>query len=406
MNTAELVLVRARVVTPARGEGAARGREMSVMTVIPDATVAVSGGLIAAIGVGECGLRGERTIDCAGRVVVPGFVDCHTHLCWAGERIDEWDMKLRGVPYLDILARGGGIMSTVRAVRAASRRELSELLDERLAQCLAEGTTTVEIKSGYGLSTKDELKMLEAIAESASRWPGRVVMTALLGHAIDAETPGFVGKTVNETLDEVHRCFAGCAVDVFIEKGAWSLEDGRALLSRARELGHPVRGHVDQFTDLGGVGLCTSLGAMSVDHLEASSAATLASLGQSSTVAVGLPICGLHLDGRYANLRAVIDAGGAAAIATNCNPGSAPCVSVPMAMAAAARHCGLNYAEALCGATRNAAAVLGLSGGVIAAGERADLCVLSTRDERDLAFRLGGRLVSRVICGGRDQADC
>ncbi|MFZ4575372.1 MAG: imidazolonepropionase [Phycisphaerales bacterium] len=403
MNHPDLIITNARVVTPAPASLPARGGQMSVLRVLPRASIVVASGRIDEIRIGEpVTQQAARVLDAAGRVVIPGFVDCHTHLCWAGDRLDEWEMKLRGVPYLEILARGGGIMSTVRAVRAATRGELSERLDERLERCLAEGTTTVEIKSGYGLSTRDEIKMLEAITESASRWPGRVVATALLGRAIDPDVPGFARLTTLETLDEVHRCFPACAVDAFIERGAWSLDEGTTLLRRALELGHPVRAHVDQFTDLGGVPMCVGLGAASVDHLEASSPETLSLLAMSSTVGVALPICGLHLDGRFASLRPLIDAGGAAAIATNCNPGSAPSLSMPLAMATAVRKCGLRFEEAVCAATRNGAAVLGLSdAGVIERGARADLCLLDTKDERDLAFRLGGRCVRQVVCGGR-----
>lgn len=406
MNSAPDILIRnARIVTPAPRDAPARGSMMSELIVIPNADIAIKAGKIEDISMhGTNQSQASRIIDANGRVVIPGFVDCHTHLCYAGDRIDEWEMKLRGVPYLEILKQGGGIMSTVRAVRRATHRELAQLLRERLDRCLKEGTTSIEVKSGYGLSTRDEIKMLEAIMDAASNWPGTVVPCALIGHAIDGETPDFIERTITETLDEVHRCFPGICIDAYVEQGAWSVENARRLLDRARSLGHPVRAHVDQFNSIGGIGMCIELGAVSADHLEAADHTTLASLAQSNSAGVALPICGMHLDGRYADLRSFVDCGGAACIATNCNPGSAPSFSMPCAIAAATRHCGISYAEAICASTLNPARLLKLNDrGAIHPGTRADLCVLDTRDERDIAFMLGGRPVRQVIVAGKVQ---
>ncbi len=425
-----LIIRGARVVTPVRemataGVGALRGRAMDELRVWPRADVLVEGGVIREVAASLAARprgQGVTEFDANGRVLLPGFVDCHTHLCWAGSRLDEWDQKRRGVTYQEILKSGGGIMSTVHAVRAASQGELEASLRERLRRALALGTTTIEVKSGYGLSAEAEIKMLRAIrvvaTESAAvagsaragadrvgeRRPS-VFATALLGHAIDVDAEdvvgGFVERTIHATLDVVHREFPGIPVDAFCEQGAWSLEDTTRLLSRAKGLGHPVRVHADQFTSLGMVERAIELGARSVDHLEASTPATLAALAKSSTMGVLLPCCGFHLDGRYANGRAIIDGGGAVAIATNANPGSAPCFSMPLAIALAVRHCGLTSHEAIAAATINAAAVLGLfDRGTIELGAPGDLVLLHDRDERSLAYEFGHSPVAEVFVGG------
>jgi imidazolonepropionase len=397
---ARLVVRNARVVTLSRGPRPRRGKELGDLAVLDRADVLIENGSIT-----EVGLTVGKTpdeIDAAGRVLMPAFVDCHTHACWAGSRIDEWERKLAGATYLEILAAGGGIMSTVRAVRAATQQQLEDGLLGRLAEFLRQGTTTVEVKSGYGLTAADELKMLRATRAAAERWGGAVVQTALLGHAVDDQVPGFVQATIRETLPAVVREFPGITVDAFCEKSAWSLQDTVALLTAAKRAGCGVRVHADQFNSLGMLGEAVRLGAVSVDHLEATTPEDLRLLAGSRTIGVGLPLCGLHLDGRYANLRALVDAGGAAAIATNCNPGSAPSGAMPLAIAAAVRHCGLTPAEAVAACTVNGAAVLGLGDrGTIAPGQRADLILLKHRDERALAYELGGNPVDVVICGGR-----
>lgn len=376
---------------------------MAAATRVESADVLVLRDRIARVGP-DIQEHADRVIEASGRVLIPAFIDCHTHACWAGDRLDEWEMKRRGVAYLDILKAGGGIMSTVRAVRAASQQELASGLLARLDVMLREGTTTVEVKSGYGLSTADELKMLRAIRDAAARWPGTVVPTALLGHAIDGDPPAFVERTISETLPAVSAEFPGITIDAFCESGAWSTADTVRLFDRARELGHTIRVHADQFNPLGMLNEAIRLGAASVDHLEASTSEGLAALAASDSIGVGLPVCGFHVDGRYANLRALIDAGGAAAIATNVNPGSAPCSSMPMAIALAVRHCGLTVPEAIAACTVNAAAVLGLRDrGFIAAAPsaRADLVLLRHTDVRQLAYEFGGNPVDVVICNGK-----
>ena len=245
-----LLIRGARVVDPGASAGVGRLGD-----------VRVDGDRIAAVAEPGAGDPADDIIEADGRVLLPGFVDAHTHALWAGSRADELERRRRGESYLDILRSGGGIHATVRAVRAASEAELTERLTRRLAVMLREGTTTVEVKSGYGLTTADELKMLRAIHAAAAGFPGTVVATALLGHAVDPATPRFTDVVIEETLPAVHAAFPGIEIDAFCEEGAWTLADCRRLLEAARALGHPVRLHADQFHRLGGVALAIELQA-------------------------------------------------------------------------------------------------------------------------------------------------
>jgi imidazolonepropionase len=368
---------------------------------LPRASLRIEGDRIAAVAVNLPPAPGERVVEAAGRVAMPGFVDAHTHALWAGDRLDEFELRQRGASYLDILKAGGGILSTVRAVRAASEAALADNLRRRLGVMLREGTTTVEVKSGYGLSTEHELRMLRAIRAAATGFPGTVVATALLGHAIDPDQPGFVDRVIAETLPAVAAELPGVAVDAFCEDGAWSLPDCRRLFERARALGHPVRLHADQFTRQGGLDLAIELGARSVDHLEASTPEDLGRLARAGVTGVMLPASGLLTDGRYANARAFVDAGGALVLASNCNPGTSPTSSMPLVIGLARRKLGLETAEAIAAATGRAAALLGLPDrGRLAPGLRADVILLRHTDERQLGYELGGNPVDLVICGG------
>lgn len=397
----DLVIRNAHVVTPARGTGIVRGREMQKLRKHDASDLAVDGGVITAIG-SSLPAMGRREIDADGRVLMPAFVDCHTHMCWAGCRLDEWERRLAGATYLELLSGGGGIMATVRAVRLASEERLAELLFERLQAAMNEGTCTVEVKSGYGLSTESELKMLRAIDRAAREWKGTVVKTACIGHAIDPDEPNAVEQTIRQTLPAVHEAFAGVAIDAYCEKGAWSLEDCLRLFDAARDLGHPCRVHADQFNALGMTSAAAERGFRSVDHLEACAVGEVERLAGSDTIGVVLPCSGFHVDGRYADARRLVDAGGAVAVATNCNPGSAPCVSMPMAMALGVRCCGLSPHEVVTAATANAGAVLGFQDrGRLEPGLRADLVLLNARDVRALTHDFGGRPVRMVVCGGR-----
>lgn len=394
----------ARVLT-LQGDRPARGRSMRDLGVIDRGYVLTSNDRILLVGKGVPQISFVRppevTINANGRVLMPALIDCHTHACWAGSRIDEWERKLAGASYLEILRSGGGIMATVRATRSATEDDLVASLSARLSRMLAFGTATIEVKSGYGLSSEHELGLLRAIRRAAAGFPGTVVPTALIAHAIDVEQPDFVEATINGTLDAVHAEFPGIAIDGYCEQGAWSLADCARLFDRARSLGHPIRVHTNQFNSLGMVEHAAAIGAVSCDHLEVMSDAEIHAIAASASIGVVLPAACLHLGSPYANARRLIDAGAAIALATNCNPGSAPTESMPLAMAMGVRGCGMTPAEAIVAGTLNAACVLGLSDrGQIAPGQRADLVLLSSTDERSLVYELGGAPIAEVFVGG------
>ncbi len=387
--TADLRIDRARL----------QGRDEPVALLIDDGCIA------AVIEPGaDAPPRARSTFDAAGRCVLPGFVDVHTHACFAGSRLDEWQRKRAGVPYLQLLQEGGGIMSTVRATRAADEDDLADSLLERLQRMLRHGSTTIEVKSGYGLDTATELKMLRAIRSAAGTFAGTVVPTACIGHAIDPDedVDSFVRTTIERTLPAVSEAFPAIAIDAYCETGAWSTEHCLALFEAGAKAGHPIRVHADQFNALGMIEAAVDRGYASVDHLEATDARGLERLAGSDTFGVMLPASGFHLDDRYGDGRTFLDAGGRLALGSNYNPGSAPCYSMPFVIQLAVRKLGLDADEAIAAATANGASLLGLGDrGRIEAGCRADLVVLDADDRRTLAFEFGGNPVIRTLAGGR-----
>ncbi|MFK7962170.1 MAG: imidazolonepropionase [Phycisphaerales bacterium] len=403
------IIVNARLVTLAGPDGPRRGADLRDLGVIERGWIRIDGETITALGPGEyepteddADLTGEL-IDASGSVIMPAWVDCHTHACWAGRRFDEFEAQLAGASYLDILQAGGGIMSTVRSVRDAPEDVLLEDLGRRLGRMHALGTGTVEVKSGYGLQTEAELRMLRVIHEAAQVAPQLIVGTFLGAHAKDPGNRDFVDETVTETLPAVISEFPGITVDAYCEQGAWSLEECRRLFEAAADAGCPIRVHADQFNPLGMTRLAIEMGAVSVDHLEASTPEELTMLAESSSFGVMLPASGFHLDDRYGPGRAFIDAGGALAIATNYNPGSAPSPSMPFTIALACRKLKLTPAEAITCATWNGACVLGLQNrvGSLEPGKRADLQMLDAEDEREVAVEFANPGPLMVMLGGR-----
>jgi imidazolonepropionase len=399
-----LTITNGRVLTLAGPPAPRRGEALRQLGEIDRGFVRIDNGRIADVGPVDAGIKPDgEVVDVGGCVVMPGFVDCHTHACWAGQRFDEVDMRRAGKTYLEILEAGGGIMATVRAVRSASEDALTALLLQRLARMAALGTTAVEVKSGYGLTTDDELKMLRAVHEAARLSDLTVVASFLGAHAIDPENPDFIEQTISETLPAVAEEFPGIVCDAYCEKGAWSLDDTRRLFEAAADLGCPLRVHADQFNSLGMTPLAVEMKAISVDHLEATTAEDLEHLARSETIGVVLPACGFQVDDRYAPARAFLEAGGALALATNYNPGSAPTPSMPFVVALADRKLGLSAAETITACTVNAACVMGLGDelGTLEKGKRADVQILDCTDPRELAYEFAGAGPLLALSGGQ-----
>ncbi|PTA69586.1 imidazolonepropionase [Deinococcus arcticus] len=388
----------AQLVTP--GAGVQRGAAMRELTVIPDAALLVSGGVIRWVGDRAQAPGTPHEHDLGGVAVVPGLVDPHTHAVWAGDRLADFEARVQGVPYEELLARGGGIRSSMRATGAAGVAELVNLARPRLQALHASGATTVEVKSGYGLDFGAELRMLEAVRALQADF---ALVPTLLIHVPPTEGRAkYVQAVCNELIPDVAQAGLASAVDVFCEKEAFTARETRAIFRAARAHGLPFKLHADQFHAIGGTELACELGALSVDHLEASGPAQIAALAGSGTVATILPGVTLHLGLPAAPGRALIDAGGAVAVGTDLNPGSSPVFSTALALALAVRLCRLTPAEALTAATVNAAAALGLSDrGALVPGQRADFLALQGPDWRELPYVLGGNPVREVWVGGQ-----
>ncbi len=408
-----------QLVTCASGGKPKRGAAMLDLGIIENGAVAIADGNFVGVGTSAEILRdfrSEEIIDANGRVVCPGFVDPHTHIVYAGDRLNEFELKIKGAEYLEILAAGGGIVSTVKNTRAAAAEELVEQSLKRLNKMLACGTTTCEIKTGYGLDIKTELKMLEVIAELDKIYAVDIVPTFLAAHTIPPEFK----NDPNAYVDLIWREMLPLAwdwyqrshfptkktpffCDVFTERNAFDIDQTRQILETARTLGFGVRAHVDQFTNLGGSGLSVGLKAASIDHLDAISDDEIAMLAASETIGIVIPTENFNAGKtQFAPARRMIDAGCSIAISTDFNPGSAPCPSMPMAMAISCRYQKLLPAEVINAATINAAFAIGLGGthGSIEIGKTADMLVVDVTDHRQLMYEFGGNLVSRVIKGG------
>lgn len=350
---------------------------------------------------------GAKTIEATGHVILPGLVDSHTHLIFAGSREDELEMRLRGDSYQEISARGGGILSTVRQVRQCSRGQLKELARPRLRRLLEFGVTTVEIKSGYGLTLADELKCLEAIAELNSEGPLELVPTFLGAHAVPAEyrsnRAGYLRLLTEEMLPAVAKGQLADFCDVFCEQGVFDLDESRTILSRARDLGLKLKLHADEMTPLGGAELAARLGAVSADHLLCITEAGIDALADSSTVATLLPGTAFFLGFPYAPARRLIERGLAIALASDCNPGTCPTENLPLVGTMACTQMGMLPPEVVNALTLNAAAALGRSEriGSLAAGKQADLILCAVPDYRRLFYHFGVNHVRLVIKRGR-----
>lgn len=345
-------------------------------------------------------------VDCGSQCLIPGFVDPHTHCCFAARREEEFELRVAGTPYLDILAKGGGILSSVKAVAKASVHELYENTLKHMSRALSLGTTTMEVKSGYGLSTSAELKMLEAIDLAAKESPLDIVATYLGAHAIPPEykenPDDFITLLIDEGLPAIVEQDIARFCDVFCEKGVFSIEQGRRLLMAAKEMGLGVKIHADEVHDLGGAGLAAELGAISADHLLAASNENIRAMVENSVVANLLPGTAYSLRKKYARARDMIAMNLPVALATDCNPGSCYTESMQFIFGLAVLNMEMTPAEALTGVTLNPAYSLGLAGkvGSLEVGKQADFLLLDGQSPAILAYHAGVSSVSSVYKNG------
>jgi imidazolonepropionase len=408
-----LILNAGELVTMAGGPR--RGARLKEGQAIKHGALAAYKGLIVDVGSTEEVLARVQTgpttriIDARGRAVIPGFVDPHTHICFAGDRADEFAMRLQGATYLEIAAMGGGIMSTVKATRQATEPALVDQGLKRLDAIALTGTTTVEIKSGYGLTTPDELKQLRAIRTMAERHPLDIVPTFMGAHELAPEykndREGYIRLICEEMLPLVvaeKGLAAFC--DVFTEKGVFTVEESRRILQRGKQLGLRPKVHADELSDLGGALLAAEVGAVSADHLLFASEAGLAAMAKAGTAAVCLPgtaFCLMNVP--YANARRMVELDCLVALASDYNPGSCPAYSMPFIITLACMHMKLDPTEALAAATINAAAAIGLEDkvGSLEVGKQADVVILDTPSHRHIPYRMGQGVVSTVVKKGR-----
>ena len=404
-ETAARLLIRdlAQVATPAGRSAPLRGAALRTLELTAAAYILCEAGRIAEVGsMRRLAPLGDDVVEVDGRGLsaIPGLVDCHTHACFAGDRVDEFSLRAGGATYEELHARGGGILSTVRATREAGEEGLATALARHQGWMLRAGTTTFEAKSGYGLDRDTELAQLRVIAAAGG------VPTWLGAHAVppefaDAGADAYLDFLLRDVLPDAVRLAE--AADVFLERGAFDADQARRYLTACRSAGLDLRLHGDQFTESGAIPLAIELGARSVDHLESTGRDGIASLAESDVTGVLLPASALFLGRPMPPARALVDAGAAIALATDFNPGSAYCESLPLVCVLASTQLQLAPEESLAACTVNAAHVLARSDrkGRLAPGFDADVVLVADDDWRHLAYHLGGDVVHTVIRGGR-----
>jgi imidazolonepropionase len=413
-NTAQLVTLAG----PARPR---TGPEMRELAIIAGGALLIRDGAIAALGAGSEVERlagpGAMRLDAAGRVVMPGFVDAHTHPVFAGTREDEYEMRAEGLTYQEIAARGGGIRASVRRTRAASEDELFQMALPRVGWLLEHGTTTIEAKSGYGLTLEDELKILRVIRRLDRETPLTLVPTFLGAHEIPDEYRGtragerradYIRLLMDEMLPRVARERLARFADIFCESHVFTVAEARHILGRAKQLGLGLRLHADQLTAGGGGRLAAELGASSADHLEWVDDDGIRLMAESKVTAVLLPGAVFNLGlTRYAPARQLIDAGVSVAIATDFNPGSSPTPSMQMALSIACTQMRMSPAEAITAATVNAAYSLDLGGqvGSLEVGKQADVVVFDVADYRQIPYFFGVNHALVTVKAGKVVSD-
>ena len=410
MATEKLLIKHAAELVTGAGNAPKKGAAMNDIGMIADGALLAENGKITWTGsTAQLPLTDEtgwQVIDASGRCVLPGFVDSHTHMVFGGYRPEEFYWRLNGTPYLEILERGGGILNTVQATRAANHDELKAAAAQRLENMLGMGVTTVEGKSGYGLDKETELRQLAVMNELNREQPVEIVPTFMGAHAVPPEYKGrtddYVDYLIREVLPAVAEQGVARFCDVFCEQGVFSLVQSRRLLEAARKLGLQPKLHADEIVPLGGAELGAALGACSADHLLQASDGGIAALRDSNTVATLLPMTAFCLREEYARARAMIDGGVAVALATDYNPGSCFSHSVPLVAALAAIQLKMTPAEIVTALTLNGAAAVGRAGtlGSLEAGKQADIVILSYPSHLFLVYHAGMNIVDQVIKRG------
>ncbi len=399
-----LILNAAQLVTPGKGWK---------LKVIKDGAVAVKGEKIAALGKTDDVLplvkktTGLTVIDAAGKVVCPGYVDPHTHLVYAGSRAEEFALRLQGMPYMEIAKRGGGINSTVKATRKASVEDLAGFARERLARMLGWGTTTAEVKTGYGLSTSSEMKMLQAIRLAADSQPVELVPTFMGAHEVPPDYrerhQDYVDLVVDKMIPAAAKTSLAEFCDVFTETGVFSIEESRRILLKAKQMGMLPKVHADEITPLGGAELAAEVGAVSADHLVYVSDSGIAAMKQTGVVPVLLPGTSFFLDSKYAPARKMIEHGLPVALATDHNPGTCTIEGMPVIIGLACLKLKMTPEEALIAATLNAAKAIRRDKlvGTLEPGKQADILILKVPDYREIPYHFGTNPVDTVVKKGK-----
>ncbi|MCL2497270.1 MAG: imidazolonepropionase [Symbiobacteriaceae bacterium] len=389
--------------TPAKGEA------LKEAGIIYNCSVAINDGVIVLIAPGDDApdllKDAANSYDVGGRMLLPGFVDPHTHLVYAGDRSHEYDLKLQGVPYLEILRQGGGILSTVRQTRAASKEQLIRQSLGRLTNMLRHGTTTAEVKTGYGLNTVTELLQLQVIAELSQNYPVELVATFMPAHAIPPEfaqdRQGYIQLMITEMFPQAKGLAAFC--DVFCEEGVFTVPEARFILQAAQNYGMRPKLHADELSSGGGSQLAAELKAISADHLLQTDAEGIAAMAKAGVIGVCLPATSLNLAaGHYAPARAMLEQGMAIALASDVNPGSCPCDNMQLVITLACLYLKLTPAEAIVAATINAAHAIGMADkiGSIEVGKQADFILCDIPNLAYLPYRFGLNHVQQVFKKG------
>ena len=404
----DLLVVNIGVLVTPTGLAARRGEEQGQVQKLERAWVLIQNGLISAVGTGEPPRApGAAVLDAQGRLATPGLVDAHTHLIFGGWRQNELALKLRGVPYLDILARGGGILSTVAATRAASQEELAGKARLALDEMLSFGTTTCEAKSGYGLSVEEELKQLRTIRELNEKHPIDLVPTFMGGHALPAEykenREAYIRLLCEEMIPAAAEEGLARFCDVFCETGVFTPEESRRILEAGKACGLAPKIHADEIDPIGGSQLAGEVGAVSAEHLIVCPPEGVAAMAKSGTVACLLPATSLYLGAAFAPAREMVAAGVPVAMATDFNPGSCPCLNMQLVMNLGCLRYRLTPEEALTAVTLNGAAAIGRADAVgsVEPGKLGDLVFWEARDLNYICYRMGSNLSHTVVKRGR-----